>query len=210
MSQPHTVAILAGGKSSRMGTNKSFVPLLGRPMIAHIIDRVRRLEPAAIILNTNHPADYRPFGLPMFTDVLPGKGALGGIYTALHHSTHPYTLVVACDMPFINPDLLRYMLTLREEKDGPYDVIIPRVNDHPQGLHAVYSKACLEPIRAQLDADRLKVIGFHDAVRVRYLDPPEHAPLDPQGLSFLNINTPDELRSIQDKYADAPPTSDQG
>lgn len=209
MSHPYTIAILAGGESSRMGTDKAFVPLLGKPMIAHIIDRMRSLEPAALILITNRPADYKPLGLPVFSDVLPGKGALGGIYTALHHSPHPHTLVVACDMPFLNPELLRYMLALREEDGGPYDVIIPRINDHPQGIHAVYSKTCLEPIRARIDADRLKVVGFHDAVRVRYIDAPEYRPLDLQGLSFININTPDELRRVQKTYANAPPASNQ-
>jgi molybdopterin-guanine dinucleotide biosynthesis protein A len=100
-------------------------------------------------------------------------------------------------MPFVNADLLRYMIALRDEDGGPYDVIVPRVDDYPEGLHAIYSRACLEPIRAQIDANRLKVIGFYDQVRVRYVDPPEWSPFDPQGLSFRNINTPEELEAAQ-------------
>jgi molybdopterin-guanine dinucleotide biosynthesis protein A len=72
-------------------------------------------------------------------------------------------------------------------------VIVPRVEGYPQGLHAIYSKDCLEPIRARLDADRLKVIGFYNEVRVRYLDEEEYKTLDPKGLAFYNVNTPEEL-----------------
>jgi molybdenum cofactor guanylyltransferase len=189
-----TVAINAGGKSSRMGTDKSFVQVLGKPMIEHIIQRVSDLGQAETILITNRPDDYAHLGLPMFSDLLPDKGSLGGIYTAIHASHNPYTLVVACDMPFLNPDLLKFMLSLIDDQ---HDVIVPRVEGYPEGLHAIYSKRCLEPIRQQLDADRLKVIGFYDDVRVRYLDESDYQPFDPQGLSFRNINTPEEAQRLQ-------------
>ena len=193
--KPFTIAIIAGGQSSRMGTDKSFVPLRGKPLIEHLLARIASLGQDETILVTNRPDEYAHLDLPMFTDVLPGKGALGGIYTAVHASQSPYTLALACDMPFVNADLLRYMLALTEGDE--VDIVVPRVDDHPQGLHAIYSKTCLPPIRARLDADRLKVIGFYDQVRVRYLDPPEWSQLDPQGLSFHNINTPAELLKAQ-------------
>ena len=186
-----TVAINAGGQSSRMGTDKAFVDLLGQPLIEHIIGRVAGLGQAETILITNRPDDYAHLGLPLVGDVMPDKGSLGGIYTALHHGQTAYTLVVACDMPFLNPALLRYMVGLCA--GDQYDVIVPRVEGYPQGLHAIYSQNCLEPIRARLDAGRLKVIGFYDDVRVRYLDEAEYAPFDPDGLSFSNVNTPQEL-----------------
>ena len=186
-----TVAINAGGQSSRMGTDKAFVDLLGQPLIEHIIGRVAGLGQAETMLITNRPDDYAHLGLPMVGDVLPDKGSLGGIYTALHHSQTAYTLVVACDMPFLNPALLRHMVGLCV--GDQYDVIVPRVDGYPQGLHAIYSQGCVEPIRARLEADRLKVIGFYDDVRVRYLDEAEYAPLNPDGLSFSNVNTPEEL-----------------
>jgi molybdenum cofactor guanylyltransferase len=194
-----TIAINAGGQSSRMGTDKSFVEILGQPLIEHIIERVAGLGQAATILVTNQPADYAHLGLPMFSDVLPDKGSLGGIYTALYHSQTAYTLVVACDMPFLNPALLRYMIGLCDGEQ--YDVIVPRVEGYPQGLHAIYSQNCLEPIRARLEADRLKVIGFYDQVRVRYLDEAEYQPLDPEGLAFQNINTPKELEAARKQAA---------
>ncbi len=196
-----TVALIAGGQSSRMGTDKAFVLLDGQPLIRHVLNRAANLGQTQTIIITNRPAAFARFGLPIFTDVLPGKGALGGIYSALHHSQNDYTLALACDMPLISPDLLRYMLALRAEDGEPYDVIVPRVDGHPQGLHAVYRRTCLEPIRNRLDADRLKVIGFYADVRVRALDPPEYACFDPDGSVFHNINTPENLRATEDLLA---------
>lgn len=190
-----TVAIMAGGKSSRMGTDKSFVPIQGKPVIEHLLSRVDGLGQAETILVTNRPADYAHLGLPMVGDVLPDKGSLGGIYTAVHASRQPYTLVLACDLPFANPALLRYMLGLCA--GDTFDVIVPRVNGYPEGLHAIYSKNCLTPIRRLLDADRLKVVGFYPEVRVRYVEEAEHRPFDASGLSFFNVNTPEELAEAQ-------------
>jgi len=184
-----TLAVVAGGKSTRMGRDKSFVTLNGRPLIEHVLERTRGLGQAETILIVNQPALYAHLGLPMFADLLPDKGSLGGIYTAIHHSGAPYTLCVACDMPFLNAELLRYQISLAPD----YDVVAPRVDHYPEGLHAVYSRACLPAIRARLAADRLKVIGFYQDVRVRYLDEPEWQRFDPEGLSFRNINTPGEL-----------------
>ncbi len=180
-----------------MGTDKSFVGLLGKSLIEHIIERISDLGQEDTLIVTNRPDDYAHLGLPTNADVIPGKGSLGGIYSALYHSRSDYTLVVACDMPFLNHALLHYITTLIDESGGPYDVIIPRVDDHPQGFHALYSARCLEPIRADLDADRLKVIGFHNRVRVRYIDPAEYEQFDPQGYSFYNINTPEDLEEAR-------------
>ena len=201
MSTPFTLALIAGGKSSRMGRDKAFVPLGGKPIIAHILERTAALGQAETILITNRPADYAHLGLPMFEDILPEKGALGGIYTAIARSATPYTLALACDMPFVNARLLSYMLRLRDGNGGPWDVIVPRVEGHPQGLHAIYARTCLPPIREQLEAGRLRVIGFYDAVRVRYLDADEYAPLDPRGLSFFNVNTPEDLQIAEALWA---------
>src|SRR5215204_4778498 len=114
MTKPFTIAISAGGKSSRMGTDKAFVNILGKPLIEHMIERVADVGQEETILITNRLADYAHLTLPMYKDVLPDKGSLGGIYSAIYHSTHPYTLVLACDMPFVSTDLLRYMAALRD------------------------------------------------------------------------------------------------
>jgi len=190
-----TIALIAGGKSSRMGTDKSFVELAGTPLIEHLMVRVDGL--ANTILITNRPDDYVHLGLPMFSDVIPEKGSLGGIYSAIHHSQSEWTLALACDMPFVSAELLRYMVGLRDES---LDVIVPRVDKYPQGLHALYRRTCLEPIRARIDADRLKVIGFYGDVRVRYLDEAEYEKFDSAKQSFFNVNTPQDLEEARQQY----------
>jgi molybdopterin-guanine dinucleotide biosynthesis protein A len=188
-----TAAVIAGGKSSRMGQDKSFVHVGGIPMIERVIAALRAINPAELILITNKPDAYAHLNLTMHADVLPEKGSLGGIYTAIYHTPSPYTLVAACDMPFLNPAVLRYLIEGQSEENAPYDVVVPRVDDYPEPLHALYSKACLEPIRVRLEADQLKVIGFYESVRVRYVEESEWRAIDPDGRSFKNINTPDEL-----------------
>jgi molybdopterin-guanine dinucleotide biosynthesis protein A len=195
VTKPFTIAISAGGKSSRMGTDKAFVNILGKPLIEHMIERVADVGQEETILITNRLADYAHLTLPMYKDVLRDKGSLGGIYSAIHHSTHPYTLVLACDMPFVSTDLLRYMAALRA--GDQYDVIVPRVDGYPEGLHALYSHDCLEPIRKRLDANELKVISFYDDVRVRYIDEEEYRTFNEKGLAFYNVNTPQELKQAR-------------
>jgi molybdenum cofactor guanylyltransferase len=183
-----TIAIMAGGKSSRMGTDKSFVHFQGRPMIEIVCERVTNLG-AETILITNKPDEYIHLGLPMFSDVYPEKGPLGGIYTAVHYATHPYILVVACDMPWLNRDLLTYMISQRTTAD----IIIPRPQKFPEPLHAIYSKTCLKPIEANIKADRLKITGFFGQVSVNFLGQAVIERFDADGRSFANINTPTDL-----------------
>ena len=189
-----SVAIVAGGLSSRMGRDKAFVELAGKPLIQHVIERSRHLGQAETMLIANQPERYRHLGLTVFSDVLPNKGSLGGIYTALCHAKHPYMLVIACDMPFIKTELLRFMIA--QITDG-VDIVVPRVDGYPQGLHAIYSQACRQPIRKQLAANRLKIIRFYDRMRVRYLDEADCMPYDAHGRSFINLNTPEELRQAR-------------
>lgn len=208
MSNPNVSAIiLAGGQSRRMGRDKAFLELDGKPLIAHVIERVTRVCTDAMIIANDAPA-YARFGLPVIGDVYPGKGSLGGIYSGLQAAHTPYVLAVACDMPFLNDALLRHLISLAPQAD----VIVPRARDlsskvphrtqrakllakeidlHP--LHAVYSKNCLESIRTQLLADDLRIIGFYDMVRVRVVEPEEIDQFDPQHLSFFNANTPDDF-----------------
>ncbi len=187
-----TIAIQAGGKSSRMGTDKSFVPFLGRPMIEVVRERVEGLGDELILI-TNTPEPYAYLGLPMFGDDYPDTGPLGGIYTAIRHARHPRTLIVACDMPWLNRPLLEYMVGLRETAD----IIVPRWDKFPEPLHAIYSQACLEPIREKLEAGILKITAFYGRVSLRFVDRAEIARFDPEGRSFINVNTPDDLAAQQ-------------
>ena len=187
-----TVAILAGGKSSRMGTDKSFVLFEGRPMVEVVREQVTGLG-NELILITNKPEAYAELGLPMFSDVYPDHGSLGGIFTAVYYASHPYTLVVACDMPWLNRPLLAHMISLRQTAD----VVVPRWEKYPEPLHAVYSKACLAPIERNLKAQRLKIAGFFDQVRVNFVERETIARFDPHGRSFANVNTPEDLQEAQ-------------
>jgi molybdenum cofactor guanylyltransferase len=195
MTQPAsdlTVAIMAGGQSSRMGQDKSFVPFQGRPMIEVVRERVAGLG-AELVVITNKPDEYAHLGLPMYSDVYPNMGPLGGIYTAVYHARHPYTLVVACDMPWLNRDLLAYMIGLRRQAD----IIVPRWDKFPEPLHAIYSKACLPPILAQLQSGQLKVVRFYGQVQVHFVDRPAIEQFDKDGRSFANLNTPEDLSQAE-------------
>jgi molybdopterin-guanine dinucleotide biosynthesis protein A len=190
-----SIAIMAGGKSSRMGQNKSFVTLNGRALIEHVLERARKVAHDDCFIVTNTPEQYAYLGLPMVADHVPDSGSLGGIYTAIAAAAHETVLVVATDMPFVNTALLDHLVQVAQQQ--AVDVVVPRVDGYPEGLCAVYRKTCLLPIRERIDAGRLKVIGFYEDVRVYYVDPPEYTRFDPQGLSFMNINTPEELQQAQ-------------
>ncbi len=191
--EPLTVAIMAGGQSSRMGTDKSFVLFNGRPMIEVVVKAVAGLG-AETLLITNKPDEYAQLNLPMVGDVYPDHGSLGGIFTAVHAAAYPHTLVVACDMPWLNRPLLEYIVSLRETAD----VVVPRWDKFPEPLHAVYSKACLEPIKEKLDAQMYKITVFYGRVSLRFVSREEIEQFDPEGKSFVNVNTPEELAERED------------
>jgi molybdopterin-guanine dinucleotide biosynthesis protein A len=184
-----SVAILAGGKSTRMGRDKAFLEVGGKMVVERVIERVQPLTDD-LFVNTNTPTHYEQFRLRMEKDVYPGKAALGGIFTAIHAARHPHVLVVACDMPFLNSGLLKYLADMAPIAD----VVIPLVSPpQPETLHAVYSKACLPVIEPRLRANRLRIIGFFDDVSVHYIERQEVTRFDPQFRSFINLNTPDDL-----------------
>jgi molybdopterin-guanine dinucleotide biosynthesis protein A len=189
-----TTVVMAGGKSSRMGTDKAFVPLLGKPLIEHVLERIGGIGQEEIII-TNQPEDYEHLNRPMFQDIIPKSGPLGGLHTALVHANYPYILVTACDMPWLNRSLLEYMVSLRHRAQA----IVPRWHDFPEPLHAVYSKSCLVPIEEQLTSGSFKMISFYEDIEVHFLDEDEIARFDPQGRSFSNINTPDDLARADNK-----------
>jgi len=171
-----------------MGRDKSFVPFEGRPMIEVVRDRVAGLGDELILI-TNNPEPYAYLNLPAFGDIYADCGPLGGIHSALANAASPHVLMVACDMPWLNRDLLEYLISLRKIAD----IVVPRLDKFPEPLHAVYSKACLDPIETKLKAGDLKITRFYGQVNVRFVDREEIARFDPQGRSFTNINSPEDL-----------------
>ncbi len=186
-----TLAIQAGGESRRMGVDKGRVDFRGQPLIARVLERLAPLADE-ILVTTNHPEDYAFLQVPCLPDVLPGYGALGGLYTALSAARHPLVAVVACDMPFANAELLAYQ---REEMlAAEADVAIPRMPLGLEPFHTIYRKAtCLPLVKTALEAGKRRVDAWLAQANIRYLTPEEIARYDPRGLAFLNINTPEEL-----------------
>jgi molybdopterin-guanine dinucleotide biosynthesis protein A len=192
--EPASVVILAGGRSQRLGRDKSLLPLGGEPLLARTVARLAPLSDDLIVV-TNHADRYEPLGLPvrLVPDQRPGLGALMGIYSGLRAARHPLALAVACDMPFLNVSLLRYMLALAPD----HDVVIPRLDGFLEPLHAVYGCACLGPMADVLEAGRRQIIAFFDQVRVRYVGEGEVDRFDPERLSFVNVNTPQDWARVQ-------------
>jgi molybdopterin-guanine dinucleotide biosynthesis protein A len=186
-----TVVINAGGKSTRMGTDKALLEIAGRTMIERIVEQTAGLGEPIIITNT--PERYAHLGLPTFADVLPGKGALGGLYTAIQAAAQPYALVLACDMPFVNRPLLEYMISLAPN----FEAVVPRLNGEAEPFRALYSKACLDPIRRALEAGKMRVISFFPDMNLRWLEEDEIRQFDPELLTFMNCNTPEELEAVR-------------
>ncbi len=190
-----TLVIQAGGESRRMGRDKALVPFLGQTLIERVLGRVAHLADE-ILVTTNKPEDYAFLGLPLVKDVIPGRGALGGLYTALSAAHQPLVAVVACDMPFVSAELLAF------ERDellrAGYDAVIPRTAEGTEPFHAVYDRdACLPAIYAAIQADRWRVDAWYRQVNLRLLSPAEVHPYDPQGLAFWNVNTPQDLAQAE-------------
>ena len=194
-----SVLVLAGGQSSRLGRDKSFLLIDDQPLVARTVHRLAVLSDDLVVV-TNHPERYRALALParLVSDETPGMGSLMGIYSGLRAARHARALVVGCDMPFLDLSLLRYMLSLA----GDYEVVIPRVDGLLEPLHAVYSKACLPSMARLLGRGRRQIIAFFDEVRVRYVERAEVDLFDPQHLSFINVNTPQDWARVQALLAD--------
>jgi molybdopterin-guanine dinucleotide biosynthesis protein A len=196
-----SIALLAGGQSRRMGRDKALLDFLGEPLLARVIRRVRPLTDDLFIVATDRP-EYTRFGIPVVPDAVPGCGPLGGIYTALSVARNDACVVLSCDLPFVNPQLLGALLTLPRD----YDVLVPvRPVRTDQGgtetfetLHAIYVKSCLPAIARCLTAGRYKIVSFFPEVRVRRVEESELRRYDPELLSFLNTNTPDAYQRALD------------
>ncbi|MEJ2211933.1 MAG: molybdenum cofactor guanylyltransferase, partial [Anaerolineae bacterium] len=148
-----------------------------------------------LIVVTNKPQDYEHLRLDarLVGDEQPGVGSLMGIYSGLKAARHGRALVVACDMPFLNLPLLRHLLAW----DSTCDVVIPRLAQWPEPLHAVYSKTCLPAMEQILARGRRQIVAFFDRVRVCEVTTDEIDRFDPRHLSFVNVNTPEDWARVQ-------------
>ncbi len=160
----------------------------GRSLIERVIERLSLLGNEIIVV-TSSSNQLPDLGVKMVIDSYQGKGNLVGIYSGLKDAASSHALVVGCDMPFLNVALLRHLTTL----SPGFDVVIPKVADELEPLHAVYSKNCLAPIEATLGEGKRRIVDFFPTVRVRYVEKAEIERFDPQHLSFFNINSEADL-----------------
>lgn len=196
MQLPLSIVIQSGGESRRMGQDKGLVSFLGQPLVQRAVERLRSLT-QEILVTTNHPEAYAFLDVPLFPDLIPGRGALGGLYTALSVASQPLVAVVACDMPLINSRLLeaQYEKLIAAQAD----IVIPHTGEGLEPFHAIYrSEACLPPIRQAIDEGKWRVDAWFNCVRLELFRQEEITQYDPQMLSFRNVNTPEELQAVQE------------
>lgn len=196
-----TGIILAGGQSKRMrGGNKAFLRLGESSIIETIVAVLSSIFPEVIIV-TRSLMDYQGLGCRVVLDVGEASGALTGLFSGLNEASTRYAFFVACDMPFLQPGLIRYMVSLLEEGRGQgYDVLVPKMEEGYQPLHAIYSKGCLPAIVRQLREGNQRIFDFFPCVRLREISREELTRFDPDLLSFFNINTPESLEMAKMLY----------
>lgn len=185
-------AILAGGRSRRLGRDKRLLSLGGERVIGRIL---RALQPvcAQRMIIAGDPAAFAAFGVEVHPDRVPDQGALGGILTALTHSRHPHTFCIACDMPFP----VSALIGLLGERAAGVDLVVPRTARGVEPLCAVYARNCLGPIQALLAAGERRVDRLVAAVRVRFVEEAELRRLDPDLRSLVNVNTAEDLAAAE-------------
>jgi molybdopterin-guanine dinucleotide biosynthesis protein A len=192
--------VLAGGKSLRLGHDKITEKVGNVTLLEKVVSRINSLSKDIVIV-TAEERSFKEFAdnkkVKTVADIFPGRGSLGGIYTGLIESETFYNLVIAADMPFLNGELLAYMM---EVADG-FDFVIPKIGTFFEPLHAIYSKNCVTPIETMIRKNRRVIIELFDFVKVRYVEAEEIDRFDPEHLSFFNINTVEDLELAR-KIAD--------
>lgn len=186
-----TGIILAGGGNTRMGRDKAFLTVGGLRLIDRTAGVLRSLFREVIIVAAD-PLAYLDQNVVVVTDILPGTGALGGLYSGLFAASDEHAFVVACDIPFLNRRFIEYMVSLA---DG-YDIVVPAPPDGLQPLHALYSRRCLPVIRSLLDRGRRQIKELYPSQRLLRIEPEVLDSFDPERRMFLNINTPEDLRNL--------------
>jgi molybdenum cofactor guanylyltransferase len=196
-SEDLTVAILAGGSSSRFGRCKALETINGISLLESLIHLFSELTLPPLIITSREEYQHIAHlcsNQTLVQDILPGKGSIGGIYTALASATTQYTLIVGCDMPFLNKRLIEYIALQR----SGYDAVVPRIGELVQPLHSIYSKKCIPSLEKLLDSNILRIKELFSFVNVRYITEDEIDYIDPNHRSFVNINSQEDLNKAID------------
>jgi molybdenum cofactor guanylyltransferase len=195
---PVSIVILAGGRGERLGQDKATLDLAGVTLVQRTLDALAPLSDDFIVVLRSDQDLAVPLAR-IVRDLEAYAGVLAGMASGLEAARHAWSFVVACDMPFVNRRLVRYMYSQRAE----YDIVVPRVSAGLEPLHALYHRNCLDPLRQALEKGQRRVISFYDSLRVRYIEGTELQDLDPLELSFFNINTPEDLELASSWLADS-------
>ena len=189
-----TGVVLAGGGSRRMGYNKAFLELDGRPLIEIVVERMASVC-AEVVVVAGDARPYAGLGVRLVEDRFRGVGALGGLHAGLEAATHELSLIVGCDMPFLIPDLLRAFAGWVAGFDAA--VLRHGEKEYLEPLHGAYGRTCLPTIEAAIRVKRRRIVSFFPEVRTRYVTPADVAAFDPDLRSFRNVNTPQEWKATQ-------------
>lgn len=189
-----TGVILAGGSNRRYPILKGLIEFKGKRLIEKVRDSLSLLE--RILIITNRPDAYFYLGMPMYGDLIDFRCPLSGIYTALFNSEE-HILVSACDMPFISPEVVRLIKDEATDRLKDYDAVIPLFKGKPQPLLGAYSKGLIYEIKKWLDQKRCNMTEFIGGISTFFIEESRLKVLDPAGLSFLNINTPEDKEKAE-------------
>ncbi len=182
-----TGAILAGGRSRRLGRDKATIPLAGKPL-AHWVGYALSPLVGECWLITNQPLAHLSLGYPLLIDALPGRGALGGLLSIMLVARGSHVLLAPCDTPFLQPTLLAAILAAARQANP--DAVVCHSSRGLEPLPGLFSCRLLPRVQAQVQGDDLRLRTLLDACRTTILSPEDVTRHDPQELSFFNINTP--------------------
>lgn len=140
---------------------------------------------------TNTPEDFYYTKVRLVKDIIPGYGSLGGLYTGIKEAKYDKCFVIACDMPFINSDLIKYIIAMRG-----YDAVVPKTNGRFEPLFALYTKKCLKVIEKKFKKGNLKISEIFSEIKIREMNENEIKKFDNNLLSLININTLGDLSNI--------------
>lgn len=187
-----TAIILAGGKSSRMGFDKQFLKIDEKSLIDLSISKLKE-EFEEIIIVTNKPEEYKDLDEKVITDIIVGKGPLSGIHAGLTASSSKYSFVMACDMPNISVDYIRYMKSLISDRD--IDGCATVVGDRVESLSSFYNKRIVEDIETHLKLGKRSMHYLLENLDIDYIEEARARSFDPQLKMFINLNTQEDLNN---------------
>jgi molybdenum cofactor guanylyltransferase len=200
-----TAIVLAGGRSSRMGTPKALLLFDGEPLIVHVVTTLRRLFDAVVVVAAPGQ-DLPSMPVTLVRDDVAYQGPVGGIFYGLRAGGGDVGFVTACDSAFLNSRLISHLLSRISE----HDVVVPHWQGRFQPLHAVYRRTVLPLLEAQLARGELRPVHLFDKVRTRRIDEDEIRRFDPEGATFFNMNTPEDYAEALKRWSDLHERSDSG